>query len=140
MLLALLLLFSWNARSQDLLPTRGFCIGAPRTAEVDEFIKFISEELAPRKVNTLILRVDYNYTFERRPELRDPSPLTKADVKKLVEVCRKYQIRLIPQINLLGHQSWAEKVNKLLEVYPEFYETPHVKMPEKYVWPNADGL
>lgn len=140
MLLALLLLFSWNARSQDSLPTRGFCIGAPRTAEVDEFIKFISEELAPRKVNTLILRVDYNYTFERHPELRDPSPLTKADVKKLVEVCRKNQIRLIPQINLLGHQSWAEKVNKLLEVYPQFDETPHVKMPDKYVWPNADGL
>jgi hypothetical protein len=122
------------------LPVRGFCIGAPQTAEVDAFVKFVAEELVPRKVNTLILRVDYNYTFECHPELRDPSPLTKADIKKLVEVCRTNQIRLIPQINLLGHQSWAEKVNKLLEVYPEFDETPQVKMPEKYVWPNADGL
>jgi hypothetical protein len=25
-------------------------------------------------------------------------------------------------------------------VYPQFDETPHVKMPEKYVWPNEDGL
>lgn len=137
MLMALLLLVSWGVHSQNslsnTLPVRGFCIGAPRTTEANEFIKFISEELVPRKVNTLILRVDYNYAFESHPELRDPSPLSKADIKKLVEICRKNQIRLIPQINLLGHQSWAEKVNKLLEVYPQFDETPHVKMPEKYV-------
>lgn len=133
------LVLSQNAADKTL-PVRGFCIGAPRATEVNEFVKFISEELAPRKVNTLILRVDYNYAFERHPELRDPSPLTNADVKKLVEVCRANHIRLIPQINLLGHQSWAEKLNKLLEVYPEFDETPQVKMPEKYVWPNADGL
>ena len=122
------------------LPVRGFCIGAPNTNEVDAFVRFIAEELAPRKINTLILRIDYNYAFEFHPELRDPSPLTKPDVKKLVDVCRKNQIRLIPQINLLGHQSWAGKVNKLLEVYPQFDETPEVKMPEKYVWPNPDGL
>lgn len=125
---------------KDTLPTRGFCIGAPQSAEVDAFIKFITEELAPRKVNTLILRIDYNYQFESHPELRDPSALSKAEVKKMVDVCRKYQIRLIPQINLLGHQSWAGKLSGLLRVYPEFDETPQVKMPEKYVWPNADGL
>ena len=133
------LVLSQNTEDKTL-PVRGFCIGAPQTTEVDEFVKFVANELAPRKVNTLILRVDYNYAFESHPELRDPTPLTKADVKKLVEVCRANHIRLIPQINLLGHQSWAEKVNKLLEVYPEFDETPQVKMPEKYVWPNADGL
>jgi N-acetyl-beta-hexosaminidase len=122
------------------LPVRGFCIGAPNTSEIDAFAKFIAEELAPRRVNTLILRVDYNYEFESHPELRDSSSLTKADVKKLVEVCRKNQIRIIPQINLLGHQSWATKVNNLLKVYPQFDETPYIKMPEKYKWPNADGL
>ena len=41
---------------------------------------------------------------------------------------------------MLGHQSWAERLGKLLEVYPQFDETPHVKMPEKYVWPNAENL
>ena len=43
-------------------------------------------------------------------------------------------------MNLLGHQSWASTLNKLLAVYPEFDETPHVKIPEKYEWPNDDGL
>ena len=125
---------------KDTLPIRGFCIGAPQSSEVDAFVKFISEELASRKVNTLILRIDFNYQFESHPELRDPSALSKADVKKMVDVCRQNKIRLIPQINLLGHQSWAGKLSGLLRVYPEFDETPQVKMPEKYVWPNADGL
>ena len=43
-------------------------------------------------------------------------------------------------ITLLGHQSWHSDLEGLLRVYPEFDETPHVKMPENYVWPNDDGL
>jgi len=126
--------------SQDVLPVRGFCIGTPKTMEVDAFIKFITEELVPRKVNTLILRIDYNYQFESHPKLRDESALSKDDVKKMADVCDKNQIRIIPQINLLGHQSWAEKVTNLLRVYPEFDETPRVEMPKKYKWPNSDSL
>ena len=71
--------------SQDILPVRGFCISAPKSAEVDAFVKFITDELVPRKVNILILRVDYNYQFESHPELRDESALSKTEVKKLVE-------------------------------------------------------
>jgi hypothetical protein len=40
----------------------------------------------------------------------------------------------------LGHQSWARNTYALLKKFPEFDETPYVKMPEKYVWPNPDGL
>jgi hypothetical protein len=124
----------------NILPVRGFCIAAPQAKDVDAFIKFIDEELAPRSVNTLILRVDYNYQYESHPELRDSSALSKIEVKKLVAICNKNNIRIIPQVNLLGHQSWAGKTGNLLKVYPQFDETPLVKMPEKYVWPNADGL
>jgi len=124
----------------NLFPVRGFCIAAPQPDDLDEFIKFIDEELAPRNVNTLILRVDYNYKYESHPELRDSVTLSKKEVKKLVAVCKKHDIRIIPQVNLLGHQSWAGRVGNLLKAYPEFDETPLVKMPEKYVWPNADGL
>ncbi len=124
----------------SLLPIRGFCIGAPKPAAVDSFTTFIVQELAPRKVNTLILRVDYRYEFKSHPELVDSFALSKSDVKKMVSACKKNNIRIIPQVNLLGHQSWASHVNKLLSVYPQFDETPGVKMPEKYEWPNADKL
>ncbi|QHT68921.1 family 20 glycosylhydrolase [Rhodocytophaga rosea] len=145
-LLSFLLIFlihtavSAQQKLDSLLIVRGFCIGAPKPAGVDAFVKFINEELAPRKVNTLILRVDFNYQYESHPELRDSMALSKADVKKMVDACKSNQIRIIPQINLLGHQSWASRVTNMLRVYPEFDETPHVKMPVEYKWPNPDGL
>ena len=80
-----------------IMPVRGFCIAAPRPKELDEFIKFVDEELAPRHVNTLILRVDYNYQYESHPELRDSVALSKKEVKKLVAACRRNNIRIIPQ-------------------------------------------
>jgi hypothetical protein len=128
------------APEEEAFPVRGFCIAAPLPSGVDAFVKFIQEELVPRQINVLILRVDFNYQYERHPELRDSVALSKQEVKKLVEVCKKNGIRVIPQINLLGHQSWAETTYQLLRAYPQFDETPHIKMPEKYEWPNPDGL
>ena len=129
-----------QVKTEDSFPIRGFCIAAPRPKDVDRFVKFIKEELATRQVNTLMLRVEYNYQFESRPELRDSIALSKADVKKIVDICKQSAIQIIPQINLLGHQSWGNKPNNFLKVYPQFDETPEIKMPAKYEWPNADGL
>lgn len=123
-----------------LLPVRGFCIASPTPEKVVEFNKFIEEELAPRKVNTLLIRVNYNYEFESYPQLSDENALSKADVKKIVKVCHENNIRIIPQINLLGHQSWGSNLRNLLKIYPQFDETPHIQMPEEYVWPNDDEL
>ena len=124
----------------EKLPTRGLCIAAPEQVGVDRFIKFIKEELGPNNINTLILRVDYNYQYELHPELRNEVALSKSEVKKIVAACKQFNINLIPQVNLLGHQSWHSSLEGLLRVYPEFDETPHVSLPEKYEWPNEDGL
>ncbi len=128
--------------TDSLYQVRGFIIAAPKPNGVEDFVKFINEELAPRKVNTLVLRVDFNYQFKSHPELRDSAALSKGDVRKILEACKKNGIDIIPQVNLLGHQSWAAKTNKLLAVYPEFDETPWVKMPapKDYKWPNDDKL
>ena len=139
-LLACLALPAAESSLDSVMPVRGLCVGAPRAAQVESFVKFIEDDLAPRSVNTLILRVEYNYQYETHPELRDGSALSKAEVKKLVEACRKHGIRLIPQVNLLGHQSWHGRVGNLLRAYPEFDETPQVKLPEQYQWPNPDRL
>ena len=142
----LFILMGWQtslfaqASSDKLFEVKGFCIGAPSPKGVDRFVKFINEELAPRRVNTLLLLVDYNYQFESYPQLRDTDALSKPDVKKIVAACKKNNIRIIPQINMLGHQSWANHTGKLLQEFPQFDETPHVKMPEKYEWPNDDFL
>ena len=129
-----------QAIGQSAFEISGLCIKAPNKQKLDNFISFIDKELAPMGINTLILRVDYDYEYNSRPELRSDNPLSKADIKKLVAVAKSRKIRLIPQVNLLGHQSWHSNISKLLEVYPEFDETPQVKLPENYVWPNDDGL
>jgi hypothetical protein len=130
-----------SAQALDsVMPVRGFCIGVPDPRGVDSFVRFIRQELAPRKVNTLFILVDYHYQFQSHPELADSTGLSKEDAKKIVNVCRESHIRIIPQINMLGHQGWEERPGKLLTVYPQFDETPWVKNPEHYVWPNADNL
>src|SRR6266700_667884 len=142
--IAISLLIAPSADARDNLdaamPIRGFCIGAPGPKSLDAFIAFVQNELTPRHVNTLILRVDYRYQYVSHPEMRDNEGLSKEAAKRLVNVCRTNNIRLIPHINLLGHQSWAGSTGKLLRQYPEFDETPHVRMPDKYKWPNPDGL
>lgn len=146
-LLSLLFLFATfftltaqEAVITDTIPIRGFCIAAPAADGVDDFVEFIKEELAPRRINTLVLRVDYNYQYTSHPELRNENALSREDMKKLVAACKQHGINLIPQINLLGHQSWHSTLENLLKVYPQFDETPHIKLPENYVWPNSDGL
>src|SRR5436190_1057262 len=86
----------------EQMPIRGFCIGAPAPNSVEPFVAFIQNELAPRHVNILILRVDYRYQYESNPKLRDNEGISKEAVKRLVNVCKTNHIRLIPQINLLG--------------------------------------
>ena len=120
-------------RDETSLPVRGFAIAAPKPKDLTTFNNFIANELAPRKVNTLVLRIEYNYQFKSHPELRDSIALSEKDVKSIVDVCKANGINIIPQINLLGHQSWASRPNNLLKNYPQFNVTPHVKMPDKYI-------
>jgi len=125
----------------ELLPIRGIELAAPDREDLDAFVKFIEEELVPLNVNTLLIRIDWNYEYKSRPELQGDDPLTKAEIKKIVKACQAGGIRIIPQINLLGHQSWFSNVGKLLEEYPEFNETPHVPTDQGIdKWPNEYGL
>ncbi len=141
LLLAALLYLPARAQTLDeILPIRGFAIEAPSVREVDAFIRFIDEELAPSHVNLLVLRVDWNYAYESHPELRDPDPLTRADAAKLADACERSGIRLVPQVNLLGHQSWATQTHALLREYPQFDETPSVRTEDYTSWPNPQGL
>ena len=124
----------------DLVPIRGLSIAAPRPADVDEFVDFIRDELIPMEVNTLVLRVDYNFQYESYPQVQDEESLSREDARKIVEAAREGPIRIVPLLNLLGHQSWHSTPKGLLREFPIFDETPHIELPEEYVWPNEDEL
>ena len=50
--------------------------------------------------------------------------VSKASAHRLAQAARANGIRLIPQINCLGHQSWSSNTLPLLVKYPQFDETP----------------
>jgi len=106
------------------LPVCGLHIMAPKPDEIDQALRFIREALPKEGVNTLVMEFDYRYQFTRRPEVADTDALSKDDVQKIAGACRQAGVRLIPQINLLGHQSWAANTGRLLRSHPELDETP----------------
>lgn len=106
------------------LPIRGLFLGAPKPDEVPLLVRFIREALPKEGVNLLVLEIDYRYQYTSHLEVVDADALSKSDVKAIVSACRNSGVRLIPLIDLLGHQSWAEKTSGLLRAYPDFDETP----------------
>jgi hypothetical protein len=82
-------------------------------------------KLAAMGLNVIILEVDYNFRFESHPKLRrGRDPITPEGAAKLAALCRKSGVRLIPEFQCLGHQSWRATTFPLLTVYPELDLTP----------------
>ncbi|HJY26462.1 MAG TPA: family 20 glycosylhydrolase [Pyrinomonadaceae bacterium] len=90
--------------------------------------------LAQRGINVIILEVDYNFAFKSHPELkRGDNPITREGARRFAALCRKSNIRLIPEFQSLGHQSWKAETFPLLTVYPKFDLTPGA-------FPNNEGI
>ncbi len=106
------------------MPVRGLHLSAPKPGDIPLVVRFITEALPKEGVNTLVLEINYQYKFEKRPEVADSDALSRDDVKQIVAACRRAGVRLIPQVNCLGHQSWAKTTFGLLRSHPEFDETP----------------
>jgi hypothetical protein len=83
------------------------------------------EGLSKKGINTIFLEIDYHFDFKSHPELiQTENPITKKAAKQFASICRDYGIKIIPQFQCLGHQSWAENTWELLTVYPELDLTP----------------
>ncbi len=105
------------------IPIRGLHLSAPAKKDLTVLIEFIRNALPREGVNTLVLEFSYNFDYRSRPEFANASALDKNDVQQILKACRENQIELIPQMNCLGHQSWAKRNGRLLEKHPEFDET-----------------
>jgi hypothetical protein len=92
------------------------------------------EPLAKQGINVIILEVDYNFAFASHPELRrGKTPITREGARRFAALCRKHNIRLIPEFQSVGHQSWKAETFPLLTVYPQFDLTPGA-------FANNDGI
>src|SRR5215510_5812016 len=91
-------------------------------------------KLAEMGINFVILEVDYHFEFQSHPELRQGDrQITNAGARKFAEACRRLGVRLIPEFQCVGHQSWAKDTFPLLTKYPQFDLTPGAS-------PTKEGL
>jgi len=92
------------------------------------------QNLTKQGINVIIIEVDYNFAFKSHPELRrGTNPITRDGARRFAAQCKKLNIRLIPQFQSLGHQSWKAETFPLLTVYPNFDVTPGA-------FPNNEGI
>jgi hypothetical protein len=106
------------------LPVRGIHLAAPQPADVPLLLRFIRESMPKEGANLLVLEVNYHFQFRKHPEVADDGPLSREDAAAIAAAAREAKVKLIPMINLLGHQSWDKKTFGLLRSHPELDETP----------------
>lgn len=113
----------------ELFPVRALLLSTPDPQDVPMFCDFITDVLPKEGVNTLVLRINYKYQFETRPELAGNNALSKKNLQKILKACKTAGIRFIPKMNLLGHQSEDVSMLPLLKNYPQFDESPTLNPP-----------
>ena len=92
---------SWRATNSAW---RGVHLGVHNDADLDALTQELPQ-FANLGVNALVLEVDYHFEFQSHPELRADRFVTKARASEFARAARAQGIRLIPQLNCLGHQS-----------------------------------
>ncbi len=103
--------------------------GRDNTAQLTEVVG----RLADLGVNAIIAEINYGFDYQSHPELRSDNGSNKEQIGKLVAECKAHHVRLIPQFQCLGHQSWSKRTAPLLTRYPQFDETPGL-------YPNNEGI
>ena len=101
------------------------CIDPPATKNIDRFCAFIRDRLGPDGFRTLVLRLRWRYQFESHPECRGKDPLSKEDAAKIVAACKAAGVRLVPKVNLFGHQGEGKGpvTQGILAAHPEWDES-----------------
>ena len=106
-------------------PWRGLHVIAYKTDKDLEILAGQIPQLAALGVNVLIPEINYEFQFRSRPELRGSrNPITREGARTFAALCRQHGIRLIPEFQSLGHQSWKGRTFPLLAVYPKLDLTP----------------
>jgi len=73
-------------------------------------------------VNVLVIEVGYSFDFKSHPELHRKNCIDREHARRLAEAARGQGIRLIPELDCLGHQSWRHSDLPLLAKHPEWME------------------
>jgi len=125
-------------------PWRGLHVWLDRKEAAKE-LEDTLPRLAQNGVNTIVAEVNYSFEFLQHPELRNPHFITRSAASSLADHAARCGIRLIPEFNCLGHQSFGRRIEPLLRMHPEFNEAPSLALTNPSVYclewcPQAPGL
>jgi len=67
------------------------------------YMEYVIPKLAMWKVNAVYLYLETFFDFPSLPHIAGEGALTSKDVKELEDLCDSYNMKLIPQLNFLGH-------------------------------------
>ena len=132
---------SWRATNHVW---RGVHLWLDRDSEAVNLITTLPK-LAAAGVNVVVIEVNYSFEFSAHPELRNRRFVSRNSAHALACAARACGIRLIPEFNCLGHQSFGRRTEPLLAQHPEFNETPSLTATNPGVYclswcPRAPGL
>lgn len=132
---------SWRATNHVW---RGVHLWLDRDSEVVNLITALPR-LAAIGANVVVVEVNYSFEFSAHPELRNRTFISRNSAHALACAARACGIRLIPEFNSLGHQSFGKRTEPLLATHPEFNETPALTATNRGVYclswcPRAPGL
>jgi hypothetical protein len=118
-----------RAAAQDAAPAPGKWRALHLTwVTSDKALETLGREvpkLSTMGLNVIVLEVNYSFAYQSHPELRQrPDGITPAGAGKFAALCKQHGIRVIPQFQALGHQSWKGNTSPLLRVYPQLDLTP----------------
>ncbi len=113
-------------------PWRGVHVGISNKSKVEQLTGVVGK-LADLGINVIVGEINYGFQYKSYPKLQRDDVSSAEQIKKLLAECRKHKVRLIPQFQCLGHQSWSKRTAPLLTEFPQFDETPG-----KY--PNNEGI
>ncbi|HEY3283241.1 MAG TPA: family 20 glycosylhydrolase [Armatimonadota bacterium] len=112
---------------QETKPWCGVHLMIPNPKGLPLLKRAIAEVMAPLGINVLVLEVDYSFDYKSHPEVKNGTDvITKEQARDLAALCKEKGVRLIPQFQCLGHQSWDKFTGPLLTQHPEFDETPQI--------------
>jgi hypothetical protein len=123
--------------TQKPLPTTETWRGVHVPVGDDKQLGVLEDDLpqfAETGVNVVVVEVNYNFDFKSHPELRPAHYITSAKAREFTEAAKRLGIRVIPELNCLGHQSWGKTTGPLLAKYPELDETPGKFMNNKGIY------
>jgi thiol-disulfide isomerase/thioredoxin len=141
------LLTSLTGQPREMMPApawRGVHLWLDREATARQLIQSLPA-YAAAGANVLVLEVNYSFEFRTHPELRQAHFISRECARALAAAARTNGIRIIPEFNCLGHQSFGRRIEPLLRRHPEFSEAPMEVMQQTnfycLTWcPRAPGL